>query len=216
MKKFVAVFLWLNLLIFPLRAHYQTQDFSRLETQLTGFSPALIKMHLRLYEGYVKNTNTLLTAIKSADPTSLIYGALKRRLGWEMDGMLLHEAYFNNLGRKSSLISQSPIFKQIAIDFGSYDAWAKDFKATGLIRGIGWVILYRDPKDGHLHNVWINEHDLGHIAGGTPLLVMDVWEHAYITEFGLNRTGYIDTFFENINWDIVNDRFTKTTLPIAH
>lgn len=213
MKQLVAILLWMNLLIIPLQAEYQAQDFSHLETQLKGLSPALIQMHLKLYQGYVKNTNTLLEAIKNADPSSITYGALKRRMGWEMDGMLLHEAYFQNMGRASSLTPNSPIFKQIAADFGSYDAWAKDFKATGLIRGIGWVILYRDPKDGHLHNVWINEHDLGHIAGGTPLLVMDVWEHAYITEFGLNRAGYIDTFFENINWNSVNDRFSKVALP---
>lgn len=213
MKKLVAVLLWMNLLILPLRAEYQAQDFSHLETQLPGLSPALIQMHIKLYQGYVKNTNTLLAAIKNADPSSITYGALKRRMGWEMDGMLLHEAYFQNLGRASSLTSNSPIFKQIDADFGSYDAWAKDFKATGLIRGIGWVVLYRDPKNGDLHNVWINEHDLGHIAGGAPLLVMDVWEHAYITEFGLNRAGYIDTFFENINWNIVNDRFSKAALP---
>ncbi|MCP5491833.1 MAG: superoxide dismutase [Chlamydiales bacterium] len=191
-------------------SYYQTKDFSYLEKSVKGLSPALIRMHIQLYQGYVKNTNTLLTKIRevAADgqDLSILYGALKRRVGWEMDGMLLHEAYFENLGMSQPLNSSSALYRQIEKDFGSYAAWEKDFKATGLMRGIGWVILYKDPKNKCLHNIWINEHDTGHIAGGTPILVMDVWEHAYITEFGLDRAKYIDIFFQNINWSVVEKR----------
>ncbi|MCB1117582.1 MAG: superoxide dismutase [Chlamydiia bacterium] len=191
-------------------SYYESKDFSYLEKSVKGLSPALIRMHIQLYQGYVKNTNTLLTKIRevAADgqDLSILYGALKRRVGWEMDGMLLHEAYFENLGSSEPLNANSALYRQIEKDFGSYEAWEKDFKATGLMRGIGWVILYKDPKNHCLQNIWINEHDTGHIAGGTPILVMDVWEHAYITEFGLDRAKYIDIFFQNINWPVVEKR----------
>ncbi|MCP5510208.1 MAG: superoxide dismutase [Chlamydiales bacterium] len=190
---------------------YQVKDFSERLKDLPGFSPQLIDMHLKLYQGYVANTNKLLLSIsdmaKRGEDTTIAYGALKRRMGWEMDGMLLHEAYFENMGGRGSLDSNAALYRQIVNDFGSYSAWEQDFKATGLIRGIGWVILYQDPKEGRLHNVWINEHATNHIAGGTPILVMDVWEHAYITEYGLNRSGYINAFFNVIDWNVVKNRF---------
>ncbi len=190
---------------------YQVIDFSQKLANLPGFSPELINMHLKLYQGYVANTNKLLSSIREmaqkGDDTTIAYGALKRRVGWEMDGMLLHEAYFGNMGGKGSLNQNSELYRQILKDFGSYSAWEQDFKATGLIRGIGWVILYKDPKDGRLQNIWINEHPTNHPAGGTPILVMDVWEHAYITEYGLNRKGYIDAFFKVIDWNVVENRF---------
>ena len=191
-------------------SYYVAKDFSHLEKTVKGLSPALIRMHIQLYQGYVKNTNTLLSKIREVagegQDLSILYGALKRRVGWEMDGMLLHETYFENLGPSEPLAQNSSLYRQIEKDFGSYAAWEKDFKATGLMRGIGWVILYRDPKNQCLQNIWINEHDTGHIVGGTPVLVMDVWEHAYITEFGLDRAKYIDTFFQNINWPSVQKR----------
>ena len=122
--------------------------------------------------------------------------------------MLLHEHYFDNLGGgKQKLGEQDPFYAKMQADFGSYDKWKADFISTGLIRGIGWVIAYVDTKNGRLINEWINEHDVGHLAGSKPLLVMDVFEHAYITEFGLDRAKYIDVFFNNINWDVVSKRF---------
>ena len=93
--------------------------------------------------------------------------------------------------------------------------WEKDFRAMGAMRGIGWVILYHDPnpasQDGQdrLFNVWVNEHDAGHLAGATPLLVMDVFEHAFVLDYGLNRAGYIDAFMNAIDWNVVEKRLTK-------
>ena len=125
-------------------------------------------------------------------------------LGWEFDGMRLHEYYFDNLGgTKKALDANDPLQQQMVADFGGYDQWKSDFVATGVIRGIGWVVTYMDPNQGRLVNVWINEHDLGHLAGATPLLVMDVFEHAYITQFGIDRPKYIEVFFNNINWDVI-------------
>jgi Fe-Mn family superoxide dismutase len=83
---------------------------------------------------------------------------------------------------------------------------AKDFKATASMRGIGWVIMYQDMENGRLFNQWINEHDGGHPAGGNPILVLDVFEHAFITDYGLKRADYIEAFFKNIKWDVVEKR----------
>jgi Fe-Mn family superoxide dismutase len=91
----------------------------------------------------------------------------------------------------------------VAGAYGSYEGWEHDFKATGAMRGIGWVVLYQDNKGGWLFNQWINEHEVGHPAGCQPILVMDVFEHAFITDYGLKRADYIDAFFKNINWDVV-------------
>jgi Fe-Mn family superoxide dismutase len=124
--------------------------------------------------------------------------------------MRLHELYFENLGGHDALDKADPLFQKIVKDFGSWEAWKKSFVSTGLIRGIGWVILYSDPQTGRLINTWINEHDLGHLAGGAPLLVMDVFEHAYITQYGLDRAKYISAFFDNIHWEKVSQRYNST------
>ncbi|MCH9631439.1 MAG: hypothetical protein S4CHLAM37_14620 [Chlamydiia bacterium] len=190
---------------------FKAKNYSHLLGKLKGLSDSLLEMHFTLYKGYVKNTNNLIKALEDMKQNdqerTLAFGALKRRFGWEYDGMRLHELYFGNLSKGVSLSPKSELYKQIVEDFGSYEKWRRDFLSTGLIRGIGWVILYRDPIKGHLFNVWINEHDLGHLAGGTPLLVMDVWEHAYITEYGLDRGRYIDVFMYNIDWEVVESRY---------
>jgi len=114
--------------------------------------------------------------------------------------MRLHEYYFENLGGKTSPEKSKRLSKELAENFGSYEAWEKDFKATGAMRGIGWVVLYQDPMANKLINFWINEHDVSHPAGCNPLLVMDVFEHAFMLDYGLKRADYIDAFFKNIDW----------------
>ena len=191
---------------------YTVRDYSHL-LKMSDFNTPLLKMHLKLYEGYVKNANDLLTKLKAMSEAnqanSYEYGALKRRLGWEFDGMRLHELYFENLGGKGSLDSNNSLFSAIVSQFGSFDNWKKDFIATGLIRGVGWAILYLDRTEGRLVNTWINEHDVGHLAGGIPILVMDVFEHAYIPQFGLDRSKYIEAFFKNIDWKSPQSRFEQ-------
>ncbi|NGX57417.1 MAG: Superoxide dismutase [Fe] [Chlamydiae bacterium] len=195
--------------ISSLAAEYKAADFSNLYG-MEGFSKDLLSQHFTLYQGYVKNTNTLNEKIeqlvKAGKDRTPDYAGLKRMYGWEFDGMRLHEYYFENLGGSGKLDSDSDLYKAIVKQFGSFDKWKKDFAATGLIRGIGWAILYEDRHTGKLTNVWINDHNLGHLAGAKPLVVMDVWEHAYITEYGLNRGKYIEAFFKNINWNVVQDR----------
>ena len=190
---------------------YRTKNFDHLIGKIQGLDDSLLKMHFKLYEGYVNNSNLILDKLNVLMATGQNrtpeYAALKRLLGWEFDGMLLHEYYFENLGGTMPLDAKDPLSQKMKEDFGSYDQWKKDFVSTGLMRGIGWVVAYIEPKEGRLINEWINEHDLGHIAGGTPILIMDVFEHAYITQFGLERNKYIDVFFNNINWETVSKRF---------
>jgi len=191
---------------------YEAQNFDKLLGQVEGLNDDLLKMHFKLYQGYVTNTNTLLEKIAALNvdgkTTPPEFSGFKHMLGWEYDGMVLHELYFGNLGgQKQGLKDDSPLMKKIIADFGNFENWRKDFVATGAMRGIGWVILYREAKNGRLINTWINEHDVGHLAGGTPLLVMDVFEHAYITQFGLDRAEYIHVFFNNIDWNVVSNRY---------
>lgn len=215
MKKFIlALFFSTSLLVHalgtdPLQAQYEAKDFSHL-LGMKGFGDDLLNLHFQLYKGYVKNLNLLQGMLKKkpmGDATAIYdFGALKRRIGWEFDGMRLHELYFENLGGSGAPDPESSLYKNIAAQFGSFNQWKTDFVATGNMRGIGWVILYRDQASGNLINTWVDEHDLGHLAGAIPLLVMDVWEHAYITQFALDRGKYIETFFANIDWSIVNHR----------
>jgi superoxide dismutase, Fe-Mn family len=187
---------------------YTAKDYSAL-IGLPGFSETLLKNHFTLYQGYVTNTNkvldTLDAMLKDGKAGTPEYAELKRRLGWEFDGMRLHEYYFENLGAKA-LAPGGKLAQKITADFGSYENWEKDFKATGAMRGIGWTILYQDPVSGRLINFWINEHDVSHPAGCTPLLIMDVFEHAFMIDFGLKRADYIAAFFNNINWAAVEAR----------
>jgi Fe-Mn family superoxide dismutase len=187
---------------------YTAKDYADL-IGLPGFSEALLKNHFTLYQGYVANTNKLFDALdamlKDGRAGTPEYAELKRRLGWEFDGMRLHEFYFENLGAKP-FAQGGPLARKIAADFGSYENWEKDFKATGAMRGIGWTILYLDPVGNRLANFWINEHDVAHPAGCRPLLVMDVFEHAFMLDYGLKRADYIAAFFGNINWQVVEAR----------
>ena len=189
---------------------YEAKDFRRL-IGIPGFSNTLLTNHFTLYEGYVTNTNKLLDALKDmltqGQTSTPSYAELRRRFGFEFNGMRLHEYYFENLGGDGTASPTGELLDGIVKDFGSFEAWEKDFKATGLMRGIGWAILYQDNITGGLLNQWINEHETGHLSGCRPLLVMDVFEHAFITDYGLKRADYINSFFQNINWSMVERRF---------
>ena len=182
---------------------YEAKDYSSL-IGIKGFSEALLKNHFTLYQGYVTNTNKvmgLLDEMLKADKTGIPeYAELKRRLGWEFNGMRLHEYYFDNLGGDGHLDTAGKLAHEIREDFGSYASWEKDFKAIGAMRGIGWTVLYQDSVTRRLFNLWINEHDVGHPAGCAPILVMDVFEHAFMLDYGLKRADYIEAFFNNIAW----------------
>ena len=188
---------------------FTAKDYSKL-IGTEGFSETLLKNHFTLYQGYVTNLNkvadTLAVMLREGKTAGPEYAELKRRLGWEFDGMRLHELYFENLGAKTRLAKTGVLGKLIEASFGSYEAWEQDFKATGSMRGIGWAVLYYDVPSCQLCNVWINEHDGGHLAGCEPILIMDVFEHAYMIDYGLKRADYIAAFFKNINWSAAEKR----------
>lgn len=188
---------------------YNAKDYSSL-IGMGGFSETLLKNHFTLYQGYVTNTNkvmdTLSQLLKEGKAATPEYAELKRRLGWEFNGMRLHEYYFENLGGSGSIDKNGRLMKKIVEDFGDYESWEKDFRATGTMRGIGWTVLYQDTTSGKLINFWINEHDVSHPAGCNPLLILDVFEHAFMIDYGLKRADYIESFFKNIKWDAVEAR----------
>ncbi|HET6515883.1 MAG TPA: Fe-Mn family superoxide dismutase [Thermodesulfovibrionales bacterium] len=188
---------------------YAAKDYSSL-IGMEGFSETLLKNHFTLYQGYVTNTNKVLDALdqlsKEGKTGSPEFAELKRRLGWEFNGMRLHDYYFENLGGKGGIKRDGRLAKKIAEAFGSHEAWEKDFRATGAMRGIGWVVLYQDNAADRLINFWINEHDVSHPAGCSPLLIMDVFEHAFMIDYGLKRADYIEAFFKNINWQSAETR----------
>jgi len=188
---------------------YTAKDYTRL-VGMTGFSEAMLKNHFTLYQGYVTNTNKVLEILeqmlKEEKTTTAEFSELRRRFGWEFSGMRLHEYYFDTLGGNGVVANNSRLERKKNEDFGSFAAWEKDFRAVGAMRGIGWAVLYQDNESGKLFNCWINEHDAGHPAGCMPILVMDVFEHAFMLDYGLKRADYIEAFFKNIDWNAVENR----------
>lgn len=184
---------------------YTAKDWKHL-LGLPGFSDTLLTNHFTLYEGYVKNTNALLEFLASKEAGMPDYAETQRRLGWEWNGMRLHELYFENMTKESQELAPGALQEKIVATYGSFEAWKKNFIAIGTMRGIGWAVLYQDTASGQLLNTWINEHDLGHLAGCQPLLIMDVFEHAYMTDYGIKRADYIETFFRSIDWNVVEKR----------
>lgn len=185
-------------------------------SDLTGISNETLAMHFKLYEGYVTNTNTLNQQIAdligdgNLDPTKIAaFSELKRRFGFEYNGMVLHEYYFENMQKHGTgdPSTGDQFVNAASQSFGDYDVWKADFINTGKMRGVGWAAVYQDPSNGQISNHWINLHETGNVAGYKPILIMDVWEHAFIRDYApADRPKYIEAFFSNINWDVVNSR----------
>jgi superoxide dismutase, Fe-Mn family len=180
---------------------------------LHGITDATLEMHFGLYEGYVKNANLLnekLNAIRSAgnpagaDPS---YAELVRRLGFEYNGMRLHEYYFDNMTKSPADIGTGNLSNKLGEAFGSFDKWKADFVAVGGMRGVGWAIAYQDLSNGQITNHWISDHENGHLAGFSPIVVLDVWEHAFIKDYKPSERGkYIEAFFSNLDWKACESR----------
>lgn len=180
---------------------FQAKDFSNLYG-IKGFSDEMLSDHFKLYQGYVKKTNQFIEElgdmVEHEQTDSPAYGELKRRFGWEYNSVKLHELYFGNL-KPSNEKSDGLHLVQHLMD---------DFLKTGETRGIGWVVMYKDSV-GRLINAWIDEHNNGHLICNQPVLVLDVFEHAFMTDYGLDRKKYIANFYEQINWKVVEDRLRK-------
>lgn len=181
---------------------------------LKGISDGQLDTHFALYEGYVKNTNTLteqlfaLAKEGKAQGLNPAYAEMTRRLGFEYNGMILHEYYFDNMAPGGTERPQSGAFiDAVNKSFGSWDMYMTDFKAVATMRGIGWAITFQDPTTGLLSNHWVTLHNDGNPAGYTPVLVMDAWEHAFVPDYKpTERAKYVEAYFNNIDWQSVAKR----------
>lgn len=131
---------------------------------------------------------------------------LKVEESFAVNAIVLHEAYFDILGGKGE--AQGKIIEAIKKDFGSYEEWFASFKALGLCSR-GWTVLYYDFNEGKLRNAIIDAHNANGVWGTAPVLVMDMYEHAYFMDFGVDKMAYIETFFQNLNWEEINRKFAK-------
>jgi len=184
---------------------------------LKGLSENQVAQHWKLYEGYVAQSNTLRDELEALRKEGKVgtpaYADRRRRFGFEYNGMVLHEYYFGNLKAGApALAADSSLRKALAEQFGTFEAWQEDFTKCGATRGIGWAVLYLDPATGWLTDHFVQLHEDGNVAGFVPLLVMDVFEHAYMVDYGAGgRPDYMKAFFENVHWGAAEKRFAEAT-----
>ncbi|MBI4397781.1 MAG: superoxide dismutase [Candidatus Omnitrophica bacterium] len=194
---------------------YQTRNYNHL-LGMEGFSDVMLGNHFSLYEGYVKNANGMMQTLDdllNQNKTGIEFSEIKRRLGFELNGIKLHEYYFENLqGRGAQdLDRSSKFFKKIALQFGNFEKWKKSFEAVAVMRGIGWEALVYDPEQEYFFNIWIEEHHIGNVAGMVPILVLDLWEHAMMLDYGTNRKAYLEAFFNAVDWTAVANRYHEAS-----
>ena len=188
---------------------YEAKKFNIHE--LKGISVKTIEEHIKLYEGYVKNTNGILEKIenfsKDSEANAYVLGELQRRFGFEFDGMRNHEYYFTLFeGGPKEIDKESELYKKIEKEWGSFDAWFARFKAIAMTRGIGWTILYYDKQADKLLNTWVDEHQLGQLTGLQSLLALDMWEHSFVADYQPSgKKQYVEDFFANVNWGVAEN-----------
>lgn len=178
--------------------------------EMTGLSAKQIEAHLKLYAGYVKNVNAVAAKIdeykKDSEANAIALSELTRRYAFEWNGMRLHEIYFAGLGADGSMTG--PLADAIAGYYGSLDLWKNEVKAMAMMRGIGWVLLVLDRATNTMRNIWVSDHEIGHLAGCDVLFALDVWEHAYLLDYlPAQRADYVNAVFANLNWAAAEARF---------
>ncbi len=182
--------------------------------QLEGISDESVKQHIGLYEGYVKNFNAISAKLveyakEDTEKNAHALSELIRRRSFEFGGMRLHELYFAQFeGGATPLIADSAIAEQLKKEYHEY--FQEYFKAMGNMRGPGWALLYWDKEAGQFLAGFSGEQHQGHFVTLPIVLALDVWEHAYIIDYGAAGKGkYIDAFFKNLNWNVIERRFSK-------
>ncbi len=187
---------------------------------LTGLSEKQIKVHLALYEGYVKNVNLMMETLKgyaaygekASEGDKLAITELRRRFAFEFDGMRMHELYFAQLEAGSSeLGAGSALAAAASAKYGSTENFVAHIREVAGSRGIGWVVVYKDPVANTIHTTFVGDHEIGQLSGLPILLALDLWEHAYMVDYvPAEKKNYIDAFFANLNWSVVESRFDQT------
>ncbi len=183
--------------------------------ELKGISAKNIEEHLKLYAGYVKHTNLILEKINSLDASdagnAYVISELQRRFAFEFGGMRNHEYYFSSLENGSTILTTGGTLETAIVkDFGSFDIWLTKFKTMAMSRGIGWACLSYDKKTGQLLNHWVDEQHIGHLVSTSPIICLDMWEHAYVYDYPTSeKKKYIEAFFDNINWGTIEENLKK-------
>lgn len=184
--------------------------------ELDGLSKEQIDVHLALYEGYVKHTNLILETIEKlrnedATENAFVINELRRRLGFEFDGMRMHEYYFEQFEGGAKEADESSALASAASEkYGNWPSYLTHLKEVAGTRGIGWVVTYFDPRANSLHTAFVNDHEIGQLAGLPIILAIDLWEHAFMVDYvPAKKKDYVDAFLANVNWDLINERFAK-------
>lgn len=193
------------------------QQLSKINFQynntITAVSKKQFDVHLALYEGYVNKINEIWNELKvdgereKANATYSKYRGLKRGETYALNGVILHELYFENMGGTQNT-PMGPALDLINQYYGSYDNWKKDFIACGKAAR-GWAVLAFDQRNRSLVNILCDSHDEGNVWNAYPILIMDVYEHAYFVDYENKKADYIDKFMQDINWAVVNKRVQK-------
>jgi len=182
---------------------------------LIGISDKQIEYHFEThYKGYVNKLNEVWEKLKNADRSKANqnyseYRALKVEESFNHQGVLLHELYFENLKDGRNTKPSDKMMKYLEASFDSFEKWKEDFKACGMALR-GWTVLVHDAANKKLINNGLDAHNVYGLLGTTPLLVLDVYEHAYYVDYGPKRAAYIDAFLENVNWNVVSKRLEST------
>lgn len=185
--------------------------------KLHGISAKNIEEHLKLYEGYVNNANLILKKIKEyredSEKNAYVLGELQRRFAFEFDGMRNHEYYFASLeGGPMRLPFENTLTYALEKEWGSMDKFIDMFKSIAMTRGVGWAMLYYDKDSDHLLTQWVEEQHLGHLTGISPVLALDMWEHAYVYDYPTSeKKKYVEAFFANLNWEVIEENFKKAS-----
>ncbi len=184
---------------------------------LTGLSEKQIKVHIGLYEGYVKHVNLIAEKLGAVRAGTLeldpyIVAELRRRFAFEFDGMRMHEYYFEQLETVGSMQKAEGGLAKIAKEKYGDAGLEGHVKEVAGTRGIGWVIMYYDVVAKELHTVFVNDHEVGQLAGLPIILALDMWEHAFMVDYvPADKKNYVDAFFANLNWSVVEKRYDDAT-----
>ncbi len=195
----------------------QPVTFSPKLMEMQGISAKTTEAHLKLYQGYVNKYNEIqekLAALTEDDyaKANQVFSAirsLKVDLSFAWGGIINHEIYFGHLGGKGGSPT-GDLASQITKDFGSFEQYKKDITATG-ISARGWVWTAWNKKEGRLFNYLGDAQNSFPVWGAEPVLALDTYEHAYFIDFGVNRAQYIESFFQNVDWDVVGKTFASVT-----
>jgi Fe-Mn family superoxide dismutase len=194
---------------------YEARKFNLPE--LKGLSKKQIDLHLSLYEGYVKHANLVMEKLeemreKDAEGNAYAMAEIRRRFGFEFDGMRMHEYYFEQFEGEKGGNPESGLAKAAAERYGSGEKFLAHIREVAGTRGIGWVVVYWDQVGKTLHTAWVNDHEIGQLGGCPVIIALDLWEHAYMIDYmPSEKKGYIDAFFDNFNWTVAEARFDKAS-----